>query len=77
MATAAVGVAAIAGAGYSLWPFLHYSLGVGRKHIDKNNGNCFKVPELKGCEDIWMEYDTGLIYTACSSPASKASWFPA
>ncbi|KAF7297570.1 Serum paraoxonase/arylesterase 2 [Mycena kentingensis (nom. inval.)] len=52
-------------------------LGRGRVIQPTDNSNCKKVPELAACEKIVVHESTGLLFLACSSPASRALWVPA
>lgn len=58
------------------------TLGYGRvvRDIDTfSNVNCLKVDdlELEGCEDMWLNDRTGLLYMACSDSKSRVEWLPA
>jgi arylesterase/paraoxonase len=58
------------------------TLGYGRvvRDIDTfGNVNCQKVDDLglEGCEDMWLNDRTGLLYMACSNSQSRLEWLPA
>ncbi|KAJ7262287.1 hypothetical protein B0H12DRAFT_1201416 [Mycena haematopus] len=71
-------VAALAAASYRLYfqPLLT-TYGVGRVIISSGTTGCTTVPALAACEKIVLHAPTGVLYLACSSPASRAHWTPA
>ncbi|TGO92423.1 hypothetical protein BPOR_0003g00210 [Botrytis porri] len=56
-------------------------LGVGRSvsTIGAFNATCERIDNLglEGCEDLWLHYDTGYLYMACSDVQSRLQWLPA
>ncbi|KAJ7132849.1 hypothetical protein C8R43DRAFT_895364 [Mycena crocata] len=63
---------------YRLWlqPIL-IIFGQGRVVEPFRGTGCSTVPELAACEKIVLHAPTGVLYLACSSPASRAHWTPA
>ncbi|KAM6502126.1 hypothetical protein JOM56_002103 [Amanita muscaria] len=57
-------------------PYL-ITAGVGRLIEPTGNDDCRAVPELKACEKIVIHQPTGVLYLACSTPASRTFWTPA
>ena len=58
------------------------TLGYGRAVRTINsfsNVNCQKLDDLglEGCEDMWLNDRTGLLYMACSDSQSRVQWLPA
>ncbi|KAF8971107.1 serum paraoxonase/arylesterase [Flammula alnicola] len=52
------------------------SWGYSRELVPLNNAYCKTVPQLAACEKIILHQETGLIYLACSLPASRSHWTP-
>ncbi|KAJ7045403.1 hypothetical protein C8F04DRAFT_1025033 [Mycena alexandri] len=63
---------------YRLWiqPTL-IIFGQGRVIESLGTTGCTTVPALSACEKIVLHAPTGVLYLACSSPASRAHWTPA
>ncbi|KAJ7209477.1 hypothetical protein GGX14DRAFT_520719 [Mycena pura] len=64
---------------YTLWlqPIL-VVFGLGRViQPGLGNSDCTIVSALAACEKIILHSSTGVLYLACSSPASRAHWTPA
>ena len=58
------------------------TLGYGRIVRDIStfgNVKCQRVDNLglEGCEDMWLNDRTGLLYMACSDSESRVQWLPA
>lgn len=52
--------------------------GIFRKPTNLNNEGCnTKVTALQGCEDMWLDRESGLAYLPCVPPQSRAYWTPA
>ncbi|KAJ7142025.1 hypothetical protein C8R43DRAFT_580192 [Mycena crocata] len=62
---------------YRLWlqPIL-IGLGQGRVIEPFRGSGCTTVPGLTACEKTVLHAPTGVLYLACSSPASRAHWVP-
>ncbi|KAJ7096424.1 hypothetical protein C8R44DRAFT_813008 [Mycena epipterygia] len=69
---------ALIAAVYRLWlqPIL-LVFGQGRVIQPLGNTQCTTVSALAACEKIVLHQPTGVLYLACSSPASRAHWTPA
>ncbi|KAJ7287636.1 hypothetical protein C8J57DRAFT_1446322 [Mycena rebaudengoi] len=69
-------VLAIAAAGFQFWlrPVL-LTLGVWRTVIPFGPSDCSLVP-LAACEKIVLHAPSGVLYAACSTPASRTLWTP-
>jgi arylesterase/paraoxonase len=58
------------------------TLGYGRAVQDISmfrNARCQKIDDLglEGCEDMWLNDRTGLLYMSCSNSRSRVHWLPA
>ncbi|KII92103.1 hypothetical protein PLICRDRAFT_36894 [Plicaturopsis crispa FD-325 SS-3] len=51
-------------------------LGVGRVITPVGNTDCIAETELQACEKIVLHQPTGILYLACSTPASRSAWTP-
>ncbi|GAA5874787.1 hypothetical protein JCM16303_002982 [Sporobolomyces ruberrimus] len=52
-------------------------LGLCREVLPVNNSKCVAVKGLVGCEDAWIDYDSGEAWLVCSSHEARKSWLPA
>ncbi|KAF8478277.1 serum paraoxonase/arylesterase [Gautieria morchelliformis] len=50
--------------------------GYWRTPANLNNAHCTHVPELKACEKSVRHRASGILYFACSTPASRVHWEP-
>lgn len=61
-------------------PHLFTSFGIGREVQPLENFpyNCRRVKHklLEGCEDMWIDQDTRLLYAACANSYSRSQWCP-
>jgi len=51
--------------------------GIWRTIEPVGNANCKKVETLQACEKIVLHPSSGLLFLACSSPATRRHWLPA